>query len=614
MKKIYLLLLICSATIAAKAQSYMQGDLNVMPQPMMAHDSNMCYSTGTLMYMINISNSFMGDSVKIKDQGTNTLIVSDVNTSGANPWMVYLPVPIFNSMIPDDQLTGGMANFFGPTVTVISGPDTISNINNFYPLMVSNPCDYGMVSGRVYIDNNMDCAFNSGDQSLSSIPLMAPFNYTNPFSSGSTTLMGYTDMNGLYSVNIQQDWMTGYSVSLPSNYQFMFPSAACSPSVYNGTTVPQNNIDFALQCSSNIDVQTYAGSAGVVRPGMPFYLFPSVSNTGCNTASGSLRLVLDNRVVYNSAQSSVPLPAVSGDTLTWNYANLTNISSGGYWNSFFANIHLTPITSVTAGDQLCFRIFTDVLPGDVDLLNNDYNFCLPVVNSYDPNFKEVSPAGVGMNGGIDYFADTVLTYTVHFQNTGNAPAINVAIIDTLDTDLIPSSLQIVGSSHAMSPEWISPGVVKFNFNNIYLADSTSNEPASHGSVSFRIKRPYPLGFNTQIKNTAHIYFDFNPAIVTNTVVNTILEPVGIADGSQIFSNVSVYPNPFTEQTTFVINSSNLNESYDFQLTDVLGKTVKSTRTNEKQFSVSRNGINSGIYFYTITSGHEVVGKGKVVIK
>jgi uncharacterized repeat protein (TIGR01451 family) len=612
MKKFYFTLLVCLSFIGAKAQSYMQGDLNVMPQPMMAHDSNLCHSTCNLMYSIMVSNSFMGDVVEIKDQSSGTILIQDVNASGANPWMVYLPVPIMN-MIPDDQLVGGMANFFGPTVKVISGPDTIMNITNFYSLPVSNPCTYGPVSGRVYIDNNMDCAYNAGDQALSSISLLCLQNWTSPSFSGGSTLMGYSDGTGMYSINVQETWMTDYHVWIPSNLQFIFPATACSGGIFSGTTVPQANADFSLQCSSNIDVQCYASSSGVVRPGVPFYLNPTVNNTGCDSASGQLRLVLDNRVVYNAGMSSVPAPSVNGDTLTWTYSNLSNLTAGGYWNSFFANVHLTPITSVTSGDTLCFRIFTGVLPADVDPMNNDHSFCLPVVNSYDPNFKEVSPAGEGASGFIQASSDTVLTYTIHFQNTGTAPAINISVIDTLDSGLIPSSLQILGSSHMMSPEWISSNAVKFNFYNINLADSTSNEAASHGSVTFRIKRDPNLAFGTQIMNTGHIYFDFNPAIVTNTTLNTIQSPAGIEESSSN-STVSVFPNPFTDNTTFVIAPDNANGIYNFVLTDVLGKSVKTITTSEKQFSLSRNGLNNGMYFYAITSSKGIVGKGKVIIK
>lgn len=77
-------------------------------------------------------------------------------------------------------------------------------------------------------------------------------------------------------------------------------------------------------------------------------------------------------------------------------------------------------------------------------------------------------------------------------------------------------------------------------------------------------------------------------------------------------NVKVAPNPFNETTIFTVNT---NEIYSFELTDVLGKKVRSkTGISEKQFEISRNGLENGIYFYKIYTFESVIGIGKVVIK
>lgn len=81
------------------------------------------------------------------------------------------------------------------------------------------------------------------------------------------------------------------------------------------------------------------------------------------------------------------------------------------------------------------------------------------------------------------------------------------------------------------------------------------------------------------------------------------------------STVEVAPNPFNNYTIFTILSSNTNQVYSFEMTDILGKQVKSIKEiTDKQFSVSRNGLQDGIYFYKITSNGNTIGKGKVIIK
>jgi len=614
MKKIYIILsvLLALSYTTANAQIYTDGDVTVTLQPFGSHDTNNCATNGQMFYQITINNSFIGDSVKIKDM-SGYLVNEAMNSTGQNPWNVSLPV--FNAFgwTSDDQVSGDYA-FFGGTINkVISGADTVYNINNTYQVYVPDPCEYSDISGKVYIDYNSDCVFNGSDVALNAIGVNVSETLNSP-SMTSISFSSSSNVTGDYTIHPLKSWMTSTTVSIPSSYQFIFPSTACSPALYNFTTLPQANADFSLQCTSLVDVQCYAGSEGVVRPNIPFRLFPYVSNTGCNTASGLLKLVLDPEVVYNSSLSSNPANSVAGDTLIWNFSNLTNLSSGGYWNSFLSGVHLTPTAAVNIGDTLCFRIFTAVPPGDVNATNNDYTICLPVVNSYDPNFKEVSPKGTGAAGNIPLSTDE-LTYTIHFQNTGTATAYNISLIDSLDSDITPNSLRILGTSHTATPQWLAPGVVKFNFFNIYLPDSGSNEPESHGFIRFSVKLNASLPLGTEIKNMAQIYFDSNPAIATNTVTNTLANLAGVDEVSTTNGMVTVYPNPTTDIATFVFQNDAVSGNYSFQLTDILGHVVKSIpEISGTQFTVSRSGLSDGIYFYKIFTKKEILGIGKLIIE
>ena len=66
------------------------------------------------------------------------------------------------------------------------------------------------------------------------------------------------------------------------------------------------------------------------------------------------------------------------------------------------------------------------------------------------------------------------------------------------------------------------GLVKFNFPHINLPDSNSNEAASHGYVQYKIRAKDSLAIGSTIENTANIFFDFNPPIITNTTNNTVI--------------------------------------------------------------------------------------------
>jgi len=601
MKKInsLLALFLLVFSVNSRAQMYTAGDISAFPSFGGSHDSTQCISTAFEMYQFTIANSFLGDSIIVKDQNTGMVMAAAENTTGQNPWNVSLNTFSMPPVVPDNQVFGGMALFNGFTMMkFISGSDTVFNVVSTFSVPVPNPCQYGNVSGKIYIDNNSDCNYNTGDDALNSVPAMAAATYTN----GSNSMYGYSNATGDYTMELQQSWLTTYDVSIPSYYQFIFPSTTCSPFSYTYTTLPQSNVNFSLQCTSNIDVQCSGFGPVNVRPNIPFVLHAYVNNTGCDVASGVLKLIKDPHAVYNAGLSSNPANTVNGDTLTWNYTNLTNLTNNGYWNSFLSGVHLTPDNTVNTGDTLCFSLSATLLTADLNASNNQFTICIPVVNSYDPNIKEVSPKGIGAPGNIP-ITTSHLNYVIHFQNTGSAVAYNIHVDDTLDTDVDPKSLVITGSSHNMSPVWLSSNVVRFNFFGINLPDSTSNEALSHGQIAYSVKLKPSLAIGTQIKNKAQIYFDSNPAVVTNMTLNTIANPNSISNVDKDLT-YTIYPNPANDFLQVVmptiLSGSNTEIAIYSTNTQLLKKQIVHTTTS----TVDIHDLASGIYFIQIKNGEK----------
>ncbi len=153
--------------------------------------------------------------------------------------------------------------------------------------------------------------------------------------------------------------------------------------------------------------------------------------------------------------------------------------------------------------------------------------------SYDPNDKLVNPNR--MNGYTLFEED--LIYTIRFQNTGNAEAYDVVIRDTLDANLDPTTFQVISSSHeeVLSTFMEENQYLTFEFRNIFLPDSTSDFEGSQGYVNYRIKTKEGLPEMTEINNTAGIYFDLNPPIITNTTENRMLSTFDFdGDGFDLF--------------------------------------------------------------------------------
>jgi len=85
--------------------------------------------------------------------------------------------------------------------------------------------------------------------------------------------------------------------------------------------------------------------------------------------------------------------------------------------------------------------------------------------------------------------------------------------------------------------------VEFRFDPIFLPDSISNEPESHGFVVFSVKPKPGRILGDVFENTAFIYFDANAPIQTNTVQTTVTEitkttlpPRGVSEMLQIIPN------------------------------------------------------------------------------
>jgi uncharacterized repeat protein (TIGR01451 family) len=273
----------------------------------------------------------------------------------------------------------------------------------------------------------------------------------------------------------------------------------------------------------------------------------------------------------------------------------------------------TPVTAVL-GTSLSATVNASVINGtDINPGCNTSSYTRIITGSFDPNDKTVSPSGTGVAGDIPLTEDE-FSYLIRFQNTGNGPAVNITVTDTLSSLLDPMSFQMLNASHPYVVEMLPGNVIKWHFDNIMLADSNSNEPASHGHIQFRVNKLNTPVAGQVIENKAYIYFDFNEPVITNTAVNTYNLAAGIEAEFNENMNVIAYPNPFSENTTFMIRSDKANQNYVFVLTDMLGKTVAELKTNDKQFTISRNGLENGMYFYSIKDSNGSISSGKLIIK
>lgn len=147
--------------------------------------------------------------------------------------------------------------------------------------------------------------------------------------------------------------------------------------------------------------------------------------------------------------------------------------------------------------------------------------------SYDPNDKASSTIGVSKDSFLLQTDTSALKYLIRFQNVGNDTAYNVEIVDQLSEHLDVSTFKYLGSSHEPNISITDGMELKFDFQNIMLPDSGTNQLGSNGFVNFSIKPKANLIHRTNITNKAAIYFDFNDPVITNTTSDVIVHNIPI---------------------------------------------------------------------------------------
>ncbi len=97
-------------------------------------------------------------------------------------------------------------------------------------------------------------------------------------------------------------------------------------------------------------------------------------------------------------------------------------------------------------------------------------------------------------------------------------------------------------------------------------------------------------------------------------LDTMLVLDRVTDLTNPQSTILLYPNPFSNNAELVVKNFNkLKQGTSIIIYDILGKEVTKLAVTGEQTKITRDGISAGLYFYTVTSGGEILGKGEIII-
>jgi len=444
-------------------------------------------------------------------------------------------------------------------------------------------CNFNTITGTLLYDFNLD-GCDAADYPAGSVLV----NVTN----GTINYSTLTNEEGDYTLFVGEGTFTVSITpeSLPENF---IADPIDETVVFVGFDQVET-IDFCLTATEIFDdLKISLFPLSQARPGFDASYRIIYENLGTTVQSGQISLQFDDtRMTY---LESDPIQAsISGNLITWNYSNLVPFQSDEILMSF----NVMPPPTNQSDDILSFEAIITPVSNDVNPLDNTIAFDQIVVNSFDPNDKQVVQGDRILEAQVGDYLD----YIVRFQNTGTADAITVRITDQLSDNLNFNSIRTLASSHSYRTEITNGNGIEFIFEDINLPPEASDPEGSMGYIAFQVRTNDDLQLGDIVENTASIFFDFNPPIVTNTVVTEVVEILGIEDRLET-NSVRMFPNPVND--ILKIETKKGVQLENVKLYSIFGRLLLETQEDQINFANRA----SGIYLVEVSTD-----AGKVVRK
>ena len=521
-------------------------------------------------------------NVAVTNLTATTATVSWTETGSATLWEVNV-VPVTGPILLD--MTSGLLATSSPVVITNLVPGVTYQVcvralcggNPFLQTPCSTPVTFGStpgIEGTITYDSNGDSMCDSSLQ-LSGIPVQA-------YANNVLLTTAYTNSIGkFYMYGLPPGTTT---VSLQAAPPAGFPAVAPVTVTIDPAGSPLQPVAICLpQPQPVTDLATEMIPVSPARPGFEAHYKLLVRNNGSQAVSGaSVSLSYNSsRMTFGGASIS---PATAPGSLSFALPTLSPYSTSEI-NLHF-NIMQPPVN--IGGEVLTFNAAIVQPQPDSNPANDSYTMNQTTVNSYDPNDITVHQGATILPSQTgDY-----LTYTIRFQNTGTADAVNIRLENTLEPTLDWNTFRPVTASHNFAATR-NGDLVTFKFNDIHLQASSINEPASHGFVTYMIKPAASVGIGSVINNQANIYFDFNAPIITNTATTTVQQAMGTGEFST--SSVKVYPNPVTDRLAIQTSGESALQAAVYDLNGRL--CINSANVN----IVDTSALAPGMYLAKITT-------------
>ncbi|MBC7640923.1 MAG: T9SS type A sorting domain-containing protein [Flavobacterium sp.] len=309
------------------------------------------------------------------------------------------------------------------------------------------------------------------------------------------------------------------------------------------------------------------------------------SNLSNQVVSGNLNFNCNSGLIVINDNSQINY--TSSTSLSYDFGSLMPQQSG----SIIVNMLVTSIPNVNLGDILTNSVSLTSNVTEFTQTNNYSSLTQEVVGAYDPN--DITETHGSKIVYPSFAPDEYLNYVIRFENTGTAPANKVFITNVLDPKIDEISVKMVTASDNYSFHRVGNNL-DWTFDNILLPIAVPNSNIGKGSVVYKAKLKPDFGVGTIIPNQAKIYFDTNPAIITNTFTTEFVSNLS-NENFETDNNLKIAPNP-TKNTLTITNTANIKE---ISIYNTLGQLLQTNIQVSKTIDVSD--LQSGNYFMKIVT-------------
>src|SRR5258706_6513758 len=208
-----------------------------------------------------------------------------------------------------------------------------------------------------------------------------------------------------------------------------------------------------------------------------------------------------------------------------------------------------------------------------------------------------------------------------------APSGHYQILLAQSTDTGASWSTDMDLTHDTANTYYYPDMVRDgnDLHVTYVKSGTGGQYLHSADGGATWDTPYSFGNSSITPFIAYMGCALHVILPDNGHINYFRNPTGnagthcatgisfVSTGQQ--SEIKLYPNPFTSETTIEILSSENAKNAVLKIFDVPGKEMMSSVFgNENKITLGRDKLGCGIYFYKVFEKEKIIAAGKMIIE